>query len=202
MARLLVYYAHPGQRLSHVNRHMASAAEAVEGLTFVDLYREYPRYTIDVAKEQDRLLEADVILFQFPLFWYSTPSLIKEWQDLVLEHGFAYGSGGDRLSGKTMALAVTAAGPDDAYTPDGYQRFPLRTFLTPLEQTAHLCRMGFLPPYVLFASLNAPKTGEAEAHVAGYRRYLAAIRDDRLDMKAVAGMAVLTHESLPISEDA
>ena len=202
MARLLVYYAHPGQRLSHVNRNMAAAAIELDGITFVDLYRDYPRYQINVEREQQRLLEADTVLFQFPLFWYSTPSLIKEWQDLVLEHGFAYGADGDKLTGKTMALAVTAAGPDDAYTPEGYQRFPLRTFLTPLEQTAHLCRMNFLPPYVLYGSLRAPTTGEADAHVAGYVRYLTAIRDDRLDTDALADMAVLTHDSLPIREDA
>lgn len=96
MARLLVYYAHPGHRHSQVNRHMARAAERVAGITFVDLYAEYPRFDIDVEREQQRLLDHDVILFQFPVFWYSTPSLLKEWQDLVLEHGFAYGAGGYR----------------------------------------------------------------------------------------------------------
>ena len=55
------------------------------------------------------LLDHDVVLFQFPLFWYSTPSILKEWQDLVLEHGFAYGAEGDALDGKRMMIAVTVA---------------------------------------------------------------------------------------------
>ena len=136
MARLLVCYAHPGHKHSHVNKYMASAAAALDGITFVDLYSDYPRFDIDVDAEQQRLLDHDVILFQFPLFWYSTPSIVKEWQDLVLEHGFAYGTDGDKLAGKRMMLVVSGAGPKDAYTHAGYQHFPIRTFLTPLEQTA------------------------------------------------------------------
>ena len=91
MSKLIVYYAHPGHKHSHVNKHMARAAARIDGITFVDLYADYPRFDIDVNVEQQRLLDHDVILFQFPLFWYSTPSIVKEWQDLVLEHGFAYG---------------------------------------------------------------------------------------------------------------
>ena len=155
MARLLVYYAHPGHRFSQVNSAMAAAAQEMaqesvqesvqksaqesaqestqEGaldaqsgssVAFLDLYRAYPRHNIDVATEQARLLAHDVVLFQFPLFWYSTPSLIKEWIDLVLQNGFAYGAGGDKLTGKIMMLAVSAAGSADAYTPKGYQHYP------------------------------------------------------------------------------
>ena len=134
MAGLIVYYAHPGHKHSQVNCYMARVAAGVEGITYVDLYSDYPRMDINVDVEQERLLAHDVILFQFPLFWYSTPSIVKEWQDLVLEHGFAYGSGGDELEGKRMMLAITTAGPEDAYTEQGYQHYPLRTFLTPSEQ--------------------------------------------------------------------
>lgn len=200
MARLLVYFAHPGHKHSHVNREMAKAAKAVDGITFVDLYAEYPRFDIDANREQGRLLDHDVLLFQFPVFWYSTPSILKEWQDIVLEHGFAYGADGDRLVGKTMMLAVTAAGPEDAYTSGGYQRYPLREFLRPLEQTAALCNMRFAPPLALYAALKAPLVGEVEPHVTGYRQLLEAIRDDRYDWQAAERADVLTHDSLPIKE--
>ena len=198
MASLIVYYAHPGHKYSHVNRYMARAAAAIEGITYVDLYRDYPRFDIDVVVEQQRLLEHDVVLFQFPMFWYSTPSIVKEWQDLVLEHGFAYGTSGDSLDGKRMMLAITAAGPQDAYTPGGYQHFEIRTFLTPLEQTARLCKMRFSPPYVLYSSLRAPADGQVDPHVDGYRRLLEAIRDDSYDFDAAARLDVVHYDSLPI----
>ncbi len=202
MARLLVYYAHPGHRASHVNRAMADVARSVEDIAFVDLYQLYPRHNIDIGQEQERLVGADVVLFQFPLFWYSTPSLIKEWEDLVLEHGFAYGAGGDRLVDKTMLLAITAAGPENAYATSGYQHYPLRTFLTPLEQTARLCRMRFSAPYVLFSSLKAPVSGELDSHVQGYGRLLGAIRDNAYDFDAADQMTLVTHETLPVRESA
>ena len=200
MARLIVYYAHPGHKHSHVNCYMATVAEAVNGITFVDLYREYPRFDINVDVEQQRLLAHDVILFQFPLFWYSTPSLIKEWQDLVLEHGFAYGKDGDKLEGKRMMLAITAAGPEDAYSTGGYQQYPLREFLRPQEQTARLCSMQFAPPYVLYASLRAPSTGAVEPHVEGYRRLLEVIRDDKYDWDAADRRETVDVDTLPIRE--
>ena len=202
MAKLIVYYAHPGHKHSHVNRHLAGAAQAVDGITYVDLYHDYPRFDINVDIEQQRLLDHDVILFQCPLFWYSTPSIIKEWQDLVLEHGFAFGAGGDKLSGKHMMLAVTAAGPEDAYTDEGYQCNPLRTFLKPLEQTAHLCEMYFPAPYVLYGSLNAPATGQADRHINGYRQLLEAIRDDSYDLPAAKDMDVVGFKNLPLLQEA
>jgi putative NADPH-quinone reductase len=202
MAKLIVYYAHPGHKHSHVNRFMARAAAAVNDITYVDLYREYPRFDIDVDIEQRRLLDHDVILFQFPFFWYSTPSILKEWQDLVLEHGFAYGVGGDKLAGKRLQLAITAAGPKDAYTPGGYQHHPIREFLAPLEQTARLCAMRFPAPYVLYASLRAPGAGLVEPHVEGYRHLLEAIRDDRYDFDATEQIDVVHYDTLPIHEEA
>ncbi len=201
MARLIVYYAHPGHKHSHANRDMHARAREVTGITVVDLYAEYPRFDIDVEREQQRLLEHDIVLMQFPLFWYSTPSLLKEWIDLVLEHGFAYGRGGDKLTGKCLMLAVTAAGPESAYREDGYQRYPIRTFLTPLERTAGLCHTDFLPPFVLYGSLAAQDDGRLDAHVQAYGELLEAIRDDRYDFDAAAGMDVVTAGKLPVRED-
>lgn len=200
MTKLIVYYAHPGHKYSNANQQMARVAARVDGITFVDLYRDYPRFDIDADIEQRRLLDHDVLLFQFPMFWYSTPSIIKEWQDLVLEHGFAYGADGDKLEGKRVQLAITAAGNSEAYAPGGYQQYPIRDFLRPFEQTARLCNMQFCTPYVLYASLKAPGDGRIDPHVDGYRRLLQAIRDDRYDWTAAEGRDVIEFDSLPIRE--
>lgn len=196
MARLIHYYAHPGDRFSHANRAMQQAS-AMEGVTRVDLYGEYPRYQIDIDKEQGRLLDHDVILFQFPLFWYSAPALVKEWIDLVLEHGFAYGQNGDKLKGKWLMLAVTAAAPEQAYHADGYQHFPLRTFLTPFEQMARLSQMRFAAPYVLYDSLKS----DPARHATGFARLLRAIRDDRYDLERAEAAPIVTHDTLPLKAE-
>ena len=199
MADLLVYYAHPGQRHSHANKAMLAEANGIDDIRVVDLYAEYPRFEIDVEREQRRLLDHSVILFQFPMFWYSTPSIIKEWQDLVLEYGFAYGSDGDNLKGKRMMLAITAAGPDDAYAPQGYQHYPIRTFLTPLEQTARLCNMASRRPTFCSRRCTHQTDGRLEQHLVGYRNLLEAIRDDRYDFAAVADRDVVCANNLPIT---
>ncbi len=198
MARVLLLYAHPGHRHSRVNRALFRAAREVDGITAIDLYARYPRFDIRIDDEQAQLLAHDILVFQYPIFWYSSPSLIKEWLDLVLEHGFAYGHEGTRLAGKKMMLAVSAAGPETAYSPEGYQNFPLRSFLSPMEQTANLCKMPFLPPYALFHALQAPEDRTLDAHVAGYVRLLEALRDDSYDFEAADSLAHVSHDTLPI----
>lgn len=199
MARVLVYYAHPGDRFSHVNAALFQAARDVDGIATLDLYRAYPRFNIDIDAEQQRLRDHDVIVFQHPLFWYSTPALIKEWIDLVLEHGFAYGTGGEALHGKSLLQVLSAAGPEDAYSPEGYQHFELRRFLTPMEQTARLCGMRYLAPYPLYGALHARDDGRLDPHLAGYRTVLEALRDDRLDLDAAARAETLSADALPLT---
>lgn len=198
MAGLLHYYAHPGHNFSHANSAMLRAAQDVEGITTVDLYAEYPRHIIRINHEQQRLLTHDVILLQFPLFWYSSPSLVKEWIDLVFEHGFAYGVGGNKLRDKWLMLAVTASSPQEAYSTEGYQHHSLRTFLTPFEQTARLSQMRFAAPYVLYDSL----TVDPADHARGFARLLTAIRDDDYDLERAERMDFVTHTTLPLTQGA
>ncbi len=197
MAKILHYLVHPAQRQSRANRALWAATADIQGITRVDLYGAYPRFDIDVAAEQGRLVAHDVLVLQFPIYWYSSPSLLKEWQDLVLEYGFAYGTGGTALVGKTLLLAVTASGSAAAYGADGYQGFPLRTFLTPFEQLARLCGMRFCPPYTLFGAVQDGASPALAAHAEGFRRLLAGLRDDRIDLDGLAGREVLSAADLP-----
>jgi len=196
MQKILVLFAHPAHRHSVAGRALADVASAVDGVTFVDLYAQYPRAKIDADREQARLVAHDVIVLQFPLMWYSTPSLLKEWQDLVLEYGFAYGPGGDKLKGKYLMVAATAGGPQQAYRAQGYNHFDIRTFLTPLAQTATLCGMHFLAPFVLFSSLGARGDGRIEAHAGAYRRLLLSLRAGRFDVLSPGKATVITAEDI------
>ena len=197
MANVIVYYIHPGHQHSHTNLAMQKQLQRVDDIETVDLYSEYPRFNINIDKEQQRLLNHDVIVFQFPVFWYSGPSLLKEWIDLVLEYGFAYGADGNSVKGKKMMLAVTAGGPEQAYTADGYQNHALRTFLTPFQQTATLCKMKFLPPYVLYNSLNTENTDRIEQHARGYVQLVESLRDDRFNVQAADQLDTFGAEDLP-----
>lgn len=152
MSRLLVLFAHPRLGRSRVHRALLRALPAHPDITFHDLYEEYPRLDVDVEREQALLDEHDIIAFQFPFYWYSTPPILKQWQDLVLEHGWAYGSEGNALRGKTFLNIVSTGGGEAAYCAAGYNRFSVRQLLSPIEQTALLCGMNYLPPFVVFGT--------------------------------------------------
>ncbi|NND93193.1 MAG: flavodoxin family protein [Granulosicoccus sp.] len=200
MKRILVLMAHSSPSQSQVNNRMSAAARQLPGVTFVDLYALYPRFKIDIDAEQQRLKEHDVIVFQFPFYWYSTPALLKEWQDLVLEFGFAYGPRGDALAGKSCLVAITTGGAESAYSIHGSNHFSIRTLLTPLEQTARLCQMRFLPPLVLFSAVTASSDGRTERHVQTYSRLLEALRDEQLDLPAAFRQRLLSETELPLLE--
>ena len=188
---ILVLFAHPSLDRSEVNRPLAEATQHVDGVTFVDLYGEYPDFDIDIEKEQKRLLEHDAVVFMHPLYWYSTPSILKEWQDLVLEHGFAYGSEGTALQGKILFNALTAGGAEAAYRAEGYNHFTIRQLLYPIEQTANMCGMTFLPPYALFGARTAIEEERIDTHVSDWIKVLKALRDDRLDLTAARSLPKL-----------
>lgn len=198
MTRVLILTAHPNPGYSRINQRLCAMASKLPGITVVDLYALYPNFKIDVELEQQRLKEHDVIVFQFPVYWYSTPALLKEWQDLVLEYGFAYGKGGNYLADKLCLLAITAGGAELAYCPEGANGFPIRTLLSPLEQMAGLCQMKFLPPLVLFSSHVAARDERAEQHVEKYKQVLEALRDDQLDLSRVFEQDLLGIPMIPL----
>src|ERR1700740_2681197 len=147
--RLLILFAHPALHKSRVNHLLLSSVQSLAGVTVNDLYESYPRFHIDVAREQALLLEHDVIIFQHPFYWYSSPAILKQWQDLVLEYGFAYGKNGTRLHGKLFLTAISTGGPSSAYHHSGYKYSTSRDVLPPSEQTARLGGMTYLPPFVV-----------------------------------------------------
>ena len=175
-ARVLVLFAHPALQKSRINVRLAAAARTVPGVTFHDLYEAYPDFHINVAHEQELLRTHDVIVFQHPFYWYNCPALLKEWLDLVLEHGFAYGHGGNVLHGKTLVSALTTGGPAQAYARTGYNHFTIDELLAPFEQTALLCGMKWLPPFVVAGTIRLTDPAAIETHAAAYARFLTALR--------------------------
>ena len=111
--------------------------------TFDYLDQLYPDYKIDVAAEQKKLVAADVIVLQFPVFWYSMPSLMAKWMEDVFEHGFSHGSSGKALTGKKLLLSFTSGSPADTYAKGAPQLYPVETMTTRFEQTANLCHMEY-----------------------------------------------------------
>lgn len=118
--------------------------------------------TPDITAEQAKLGWADMVILQFPLWWYSMPAILKGWVDRVYAYGFAYGVGehsdnhwGDRFGegmmlGKKAMLIVTVGGWESHYSARGING-PINDILFPIQHGI-LYYPGFevLPPFVVY----------------------------------------------------
>jgi glutathione-regulated potassium-efflux system ancillary protein KefG len=96
--------------------------------------------------------------------------------DLVLEHGWAHGEGGDHLVGKPIFNAITSGGTRASFSPDGFNRHTLPELLRPLEQATRLCRMPWLPPFAVQGTYRLTDAMLAD-YADRYRRALLALAE-------------------------
>jgi glutathione-regulated potassium-efflux system ancillary protein KefG len=157
--KILILFAHPRLEKSKINRILLDTIPSSGQITFHDLYEKYPDFNIDIEKEKQLLSSHSIIIWHHPFYWYSCPPLLKQWIDMVLEFGWAYGPSGTALKDKLIFNCITTGGAKDAYMHEGRNRFTIREFLAPFEQTVRLCQMHYLPP---FAILGTHRLSDAE----------------------------------------
>ena len=194
MARILVIAAHPDLADSRITKAVLKAARALSthhDVQVKDLYALYADYWIDTAAEQQALTAAQLVVWLHPIHWYSMPPLMKLWLDEVFAFGWAYGPGGLALHGKDLWLVCSTGGTEDAYRPDGHNRYFFDAFLTPYEQTAALVGMRWLPPLVAH---GAHRVSEADLalHTAVFVDRLSRYPDwdEIADLEAAGGCEV------------
>lgn len=157
--RILILFAHPLFEKSNANMAMVQHIPVSENITFHDLYEEYPDFDIDVKREQELLSKHDIIIWHHPMYWYSCPPLMKQWIDMVLEHGWAYGKKGLALKDKIIFQAITTGGNKENYCETGRDRYSIPDLLEPFNQTAKVCNMEYLPPFVVHGTHNMTEDG-------------------------------------------
>jgi glutathione-regulated potassium-efflux system ancillary protein KefF len=167
-------YAHPYPQRSRANSILLEAVRHLPGLEVRVLYDLYPDFAIDVDTEQRALLQAHVIVWQHPMYWYSVPPLLKLWFDKVLAHGWAYGEDAAALRDKACQWVVTTGGDTAAFQPEGMHNHLFESFVPPIKQTAIFCKMRWEPPLVVH---GAHRVSDKELHEAGerYRERLEAL---------------------------
>lgn len=175
MPKVLVVVAHPDLSRSRANAALADAVSGLANVTVHDLYATYPDFQIDVAAEQALLAEHDVIVFQHPVYWYNTTPLLKQWQDVVLTHGWAFTTDGtvSQLSGKKAVVAVTAGIPAEHYTPEGFNRATLGTLLSNWGATLRLCQFDVQPMVELYGTAVALSDEELTTAAKEYTELIA-----------------------------
>jgi glutathione-regulated potassium-efflux system ancillary protein KefG len=182
MSKILLFFAHPALEKSRVHVTLLKHVQKISHITINDLYEHYPFFDIDVNREQQLLTAHDTLVFQHPLYWYSCPAIVKQWQDLVLEHGWAYGKKGHMLEGKRIFHVVSSGGRAESYKKDGYNAYSILDFLRPIERTAKLCRMEYWPPYVIYGT-HRMNEQDIEFQASKYASFLIALRDNEISVE-------------------
>jgi glutathione-regulated potassium-efflux system ancillary protein KefG len=147
--KTLLIVSHPELIDSSSQQYFLHSIRQWKQVTVHHLEGIYPEGKIDVAKEQDLLKKHDRILFQFPFYWYSSPPLLKHWQDVVLEEGFAHGSK-RALAGKEFGLILMIGLPEKEYQAGGSELFTISELTKPYQAMAHKLGMIFLKTLSIF----------------------------------------------------
>lgn len=184
-AKILILFAHPLYEKSNANDALVRNIPQSDNITFHDLYQEYPDFDIDVRREQELLLLHDIIIWHHPMYWYSCPPLLKQWIDLVLEHGWAYGKDGVALKNKLVLQVITTGGKKENYTPRGKDRFTIIQLVEPFCQTARVCNMHYLPPFV-FHGAHFMEADEFEHNGEIYGKALQYLENKEFDTTEIA----------------
>lgn len=161
---------HPEPERSRVNAALARAAVGLHHVAIADMATLYPTGIAmerDSTREAARLLRADRIVLQFPMQWYSTPALLKQWQDVVLTRmAYVYwDTEGADLAGKPLMVAATVGAEEASYRRQGRNRFTIAELLAPLEASANRFAMDWQDPFLV---LGADALREDDLDEAGH----------------------------------
>lgn len=156
MSNILLISGHPNLDASVASKTVVEKLKEHFGkdLTVRRLDQTISNGAFNVEAEQQALVDADTIVLQFPMHWYSSPALLKQWMDDVLLHGFSHGSEGTALHGKKLLVSVTAGAGQDVY--ENILPHDFDILMAPYENTAKLTGMEYLGHVNSFAAFTMP----------------------------------------------
>ncbi len=156
--------AHHDLAGSRANRALLAGVNDLPGLEVAELYTLYPSGQIDFAVERERVLRATKLVLQFPLCWYSTPPLLKQWQDTVLTPLFYLEpETAASTAGLPVLAATTTGGPSESYQPGNPAGMTINELFAPLRATALKCGWLWQVPFALHDVRNLDDAALAQA---------------------------------------
>ena len=175
MSEILILLSHPNFAHSQSNKALIEAVSGLPGVEVAHLEGLYGTAPVDTAAEVRRLIAAKRLVLQFPIQWYSTPPLLKAWQDTVLTQMFYINpkTEGELIAGRPVMVAATSGNRPQAYTAEGVNLFPLPDLLKPLHSTAHRCGLHWCEPFITYEN-NKPSQDKLRSDAALYAERIAA----------------------------
>ena len=157
MKKVVIISGHPDLKVSCANKTiLEEIAKNCPEVEIRKLDELYPDYNFDVKAEQAALEKAEVIVFQYPMHWYSTPGILKLYIDKVMEHGWAYGSKGTALAGKSFIVSITMGAPENAYAAEGVMKHTVEEFTYSVAGFAALCKLDCKKLFSIGGAMYVP----------------------------------------------
>ncbi|WP_288745443.1 NAD(P)H-dependent oxidoreductase [uncultured Enterococcus sp.] len=192
--RTLVIVSHPGIQGSGSQQFLKESLPTTSDVTFHHLEACYPDGVIDIRAEQTLLREHDRIIFQFPFYWYSSPPMLKQWQDEVLTESFAFGSH-KALAGKSFGLVVVIGNRESEYQAGGREGYSFSSLTLPFQAMANKVGMQFLKPLGIFQFQYMDEAAKQQLLIR-YQQYLVLADIDSLKEREEWLMQALAATSL------
>lgn len=150
--KTLVVVTHPDIESSVINkRWIEELGKYPDRYVIHQLYKVYPDEKIDVDAEQKLIEQYDKVVFQFPVYWFSSPAFLKKWIDEVLIYGWAFGSKSEyKVSGKQVALAMSVGLDSYEYAPSEKYKYTLKQLTRPFELTFEYVKADYQPFFAYF----------------------------------------------------
>ncbi len=170
--KTIIILAHPNIEQSVINKTWISElAKSNPEVKVHDIYKTYPDWNIHVAEEQ-KLLEAyDRIIFEYPIYWFNMPPLLKKWFDEVLTYGWAYGPSYS-LEGKEIGVAVTTGGVEDAYQFGAADSYPITTYISQIEGSAKYLHAKYKSYHVFHGALSSDVSERLPENAKAFVRFV------------------------------
>ncbi|MGX6962912.1 NAD(P)H-dependent oxidoreductase [Vagococcus xieshaowenii] len=164
--KTLIILSHPDVAGSTTQQFLMAATQTLENVTLHHLEKHYPTGKIDRVYEQALLAEHDRIIFQFPLYWYSSPSLLKEWQDVVLDEKKI-----TDWQGKEFGIVVIAGVAKKEYQAGGREIFTMDELMRPYQAIANKFKWQYLPIFGIYQFAYMTETCKQKLLIR-YQQYL------------------------------
>ena len=169
MTKTLIIMSHPDVAQSSSQQFLLAAINGEEQIQIRHLesiLAERGNHHFDKTIERACLQEADRIIFQFPLYWYQCPSVLKQWMDEVLTLNLS-----QKNKKKELGILVTVGAKKDRYTAGGSVGFGIEELLRPYQALANQLGWKFQTPFVIYQFQYLPEAQKQQLLV-DYLYYL------------------------------
>ena len=137
LKKVVVLLAHPNMENSQANKALLDAIKDIEDVAVFNLYEMSEQDILNMDAWSRIISHANAVVYQFPFYWMSAPSLLKKWQDGI----FTYLAKTPAVAGKPLLVATTTGSEFDAYRSGGRNRFTVDELLRPYQGV--LCMQGW-----------------------------------------------------------